>query len=135
MYTNKEKMQILARRDMAKAERKLAEFLQNDFSKKDHLFYDQFSGEFFKASKATVLAAELAVNRTLVNEGECKASVYYNILGLDVPEYTDYIWKVNDGDNFLTWVDFDHIYVDYEDEWPEYHLVVMIPVPWKEEVK
>lgn len=134
MYTNKEKMQILARRDMAKAERKLAEFLQNDFSKKDHLFYDQFSGQFFKASKATILAAELAVNRTLVNEGECKASVYYNILGLDIPEYEDYIWKVN-GNDFTTWVDFDHIYVDYEDEWPEYHLIVMIPVPWKEETK
>ena len=135
MYTNKEKMQILVRRDMAKAERKLAEFLQNDFSKKDHLFYDQFSGEFFKASKATVLAAELAVNRTLVNDGICPVSVYYNIIGLDIPDYANYIWNLNGEKDWVTWVDFDHIFVDYEAEYPEYHLIVMLPEPWKEEKK
>lgn len=124
MYTNKDRMQILARRDMAKAERKLAEFLQNDFAKKDHLFYDQYSGEFFKASKATILAAELAVNRTLHSDGICPVSVFYGLIGID--NTSEAVWKLDDN---CVWVDFDHIFVDYEAEYPEYHLIVMVPEP------
>lgn len=90
----------------------------------DEYFYDQFSGEFFKSNKATILAAEIVANRTLYLEGICPVQVYYDILGIEFNE--PYEWRLSNG---VTWIDFDHIYVDYEDEYPFYHLLAMCPEP------
>jgi len=103
------------------------ELPQIDFIKnepKDELFYDQFSGQFFMSNKSTILAAELAINRELDLNGICPVTVFYDIIGLDFQG--DYIWEAGN------WVDFDHIYVDNEDEYPFYHLIVMIPEPHEE---
>lgn len=127
MYNNKTKMQILAKRDMAKADQKLKEFaMEGSFEYDQEYFFDQFSGQFFQSTKAMILAAELAVNRQLNETGECPLRVYYDILGIEDNAIDDYIWSHEMGH---PWIDFDHIYVDYESDNPDYHLIVMIPEP------
>lgn len=123
--TSKEQLQILARRNMAKVN-PFEDFI--DVKNGDDYFFDQFSGQFFRSNKESILAAELMVNRQLVQYGECSASVFYDVIGFkpEADEPQNYFWSTANG---LYWVDFDHIYVDYEDEYPFYHLIVMIPEP------
>lgn len=125
MYNNKIKQKILAKRDMARCHQNLIDFTREDYK---NLFYDQFSGIFFESTKSAILAAELAVNRELQTNRECPLDLFYNIVGLDPGpniQTKNLIWEVN-ADCY--WVDFDHIYVDYEVSMP-YHLIVMIPEP------
>lgn len=128
IYNNKTKQQILAKRDMAKFEHKLRDFCDHN-GVGFELFYDQFSGLFYKATPVTVLAAELAINRELANNGECPVAMYYDMLGIDYSTIMldqQYYWS---NDNGVYWIDFDHIWVDSEVHHPPYHLLCMIPEP------
>ena len=120
---SRDKIQMLARTMMEKHNYGL-DFVKNDPGNDN--FYDQFSGQFFKSNKATILAAELAVNRELNHCGQCSIRVYYNILGIPY-KGEEYEWQICDE---YTWVEFDHIYVDYESALPTYHLIVMLPEPF-----
>jgi hypothetical protein len=120
--TTREKLQMMARIQMAKEEIPQLEFIKDEPN--DELFYDQFSGQFFRSNKATILAAELNINRELMLNGICPVSRFYDIIGLDFQG--DYIWE------YGNWVDFDHIFVDFEDGCDFYHLIVMIPEPHEE---
>ena len=123
----------MARRDMARCEQKLMEFTRETNPHENYIFYDQFSGAFFHAPKATILAAESCINRDLAFEGIAFLETFYNIVGVDTTTLgfnRDYGWLTEGEDGtFLQWVDFDHIFVDQNIAGPCYHLITMIPEP------
>ena len=128
MYNQKIKSQILAKRNMARFEGRLKDFC-NTSNALSELFYDQFSGLFFKSTTASILAAELAINRELASSLECPVAMYYDMLGIDYSSLMldqPYYWYIDD-DTY--WVDFDHVYIDSDIQHPPYHLIAMIPEP------
>lgn len=130
MYNNKIKQKILAKRDMAKFENKLKDFCHSSsIGIGFELFYDQFSGIFFQSTTASVLAAELAINRELQTAGECSVAMFYDMIGVDYSSLSldqQYYWRIDDE---TYWVDFDHIFIDSDVYHPPYHLIAMIPEP------
>ena len=120
--TNRERLQIMARVEMSKHD-PYSDFIKYN-PEKDELYFDQFSNRFFTSTKPAIMAAEFAVNRALNYNGECDLDDFYRICGL-MPLDKHYIWKKHHN----TWVDFDHIYVDHEDGFEVYHVIIMIPEP------
>ncbi len=128
--TNKEKIKLLAEIEMSKYNPTL-ELIKD--SPGNQYFFDQFSGLFFKSNQATVLAAELNVNRELILTGRCPLRYYYNILGLDVYkdaefDVDNFSWEL---DGITNWIDFDYIYMDRDTnfKYGTYHLIVMLNEP------
>lgn len=116
--TSQEKMQIMSKRMLVKSGSSIA-FAEGPG---DGLYYDEFTGIFFKSNKSLILAAELAINHELHTIGIVWANTYYNILGIDI-DLPRYGWSTE----ITNWVDFDHTFMDRED--PVYHIIVPIPFP------
>lgn len=125
--TNREKIRILSRVEMSKHYPDYGFDYEDLMSngKNDELFFDQFSERFFKTSKVKLLYAENFLNRSLHKEGECSINEFYHLIGLTPLEH-DEKWRLDDG---YIWLDFDHTYVDYEDEYDAYYIVDIIPDP------
>lgn len=124
MMTNREKQKILAKRVSARSD------FAKDFidSVGDELFYDQFTGEFFKSNKAAILGAELALNRELNQNGIVSIERFYDMLGIGPfaikPRYG---WDIETDTN---WIDIDKIYLEDDQYVPTpYHLLAFIPEP------
>lgn len=120
--TNKDKIRMLSRMEMAKHYPEIA-FEEDDSP--GELFFDQHSERFFRSTKTKVLWAENYMNRSLHKEGECYINDFYRLLGLE-PINPDERWSLENG---YVWLDFDHTYVDYEDEYDTYYIITIIPDP------
>ena len=132
MYDDNLKMNILARRKMARTKGRIPdEFIWvNNTIKKDELFYDEFSDTYYWSNRVAVLAAESAINRDLHESGMVYLSTYYDMIHhYSVPRvYLDYYWSLED----TNWIDFDHVFVDAEntpDGKYDCHMIVFIPLP------
>lgn len=126
--TSKESLNILIKRMLSKHDYDQLSFIRDDPGRE--LFYDQFSGTFFKSSKEAILAAECILNRELILNGVVNVDEFYKIVGMHSKyiENRPYGWNKKD----INWIEFDHILVDAEftQEIP-YHLIVMIPQPYE----
>lgn len=84
-----------------------------DFSKDEdvHLFYDEYSGEYFESTFSRVLQAEYHLNRNFMLRGVISLNEFYDFLGLDEIKKKvkcgDAVgWSNVNGD--IYWIDFDH---------------------------
>ena len=120
--SSKDKMAIMAKRMFAKPENTIS-WLKDSPGK--WVFYDQFSGKFFRSSRSLILAAELAVNRELATYGVAYYNTFCDVAGLHTDTKKVYGWDRGK----LDWIDFDHILVENDPTENPYYLIVMIPQP------
>ena len=76
-----------------------------------HLFYDDFSQRYFESTTENVLEAEYEVNRYLAMGGGVFLNEFYELLGLELVDYGDFLgWSaVELSDNLCyCWVEFEH---------------------------
>lgn len=77
----------------------------------EELFYDEFSGHFFKSTMPEVLNAEQFVNDQFSDNHYCELGTFYDYLGIETPEYGWVLgWseKVGRDTYGYTWVHFEH---------------------------
>ena len=80
----------------------------------DELYYDEFSGRWFKSTKQEIDMAEQFINEVFNTSGYCELSVYYDQLGLNEVEYGNLLgWSQHMGHSTYgyTW-----IHIKYEDK-------------------
>lgn len=100
--------------------KKLAEDNYEPTNVKDDekLFYDEYSGQFFKSTLAKVKVAEYNLNRNIHTRGWGELNEFYEELGIDdFEEYSALGWS--EGGNYemywQAWVDFQHTKATLED--------------------
>ena len=84
-----------------------------DFSQDEdvHLFYDNYSGEYFESTFSRVLQAEYHLNRNFMLGGAVSLNDFYTFLGLEEIKKKVKCGDVVGWSNFngdLYWIDFDH---------------------------
>lgn len=82
------------------------------------LFYDDFSQRYFESTMEKVKAAEYEINRLISVNGGAFLNEYYDLLGIEQPEYGDYIgWSQFEmmETSWNPWLDFFHDKVELED--------------------
>ena len=91
-----------------------------DFSQDEdiHLFYDEYSGEYFESTFSRVLQAEYHLNRNFMFSGVVSLNDFYDFLGLEeikkkVKCGDSVGWSNTNGD--LYWIDFDHTRIIIDD--------------------
>lgn len=119
--TSREKMQILARACASKND--IDTHFVNDGC--GELFYDDWSGDFFRTTKLALLWAEIFANKMLHTEGVCYLNDFYEKLGIMTLK-EEYYWTLS---GRCQWIHFDHIYVDHEDEEEQFYYIIFIPEP------
>lgn len=122
---------VWIKRRMAKSKGKIpADFIFDPHMTSRELFYDEFTDTYYWSNRVAILAAELAVNRRLLESGYVQLAMYYDLIGHHgVPEdYLTYYWSADD----TYWIDFDHIFINAEDT-PEgahnCHMIVFVERP------
>lgn len=97
------------------------------------LFYDSFSGRYFRANKNVITNAEFQLNRDLARHGGVYLNEYFDVLGLPETDYGDYLgWSTC----YITemtwesWLDFE-VYKTTTDDGLEFNFVSMNvdPIP------
>lgn len=82
------------------------------------LFYDEFSNRYFESTMENVMKAEYEINR-IINLGHgAYLNQFYELLGIEQPEYGDYLgWSKDEmmETSWNTWLDFHHDKVEMED--------------------
>lgn len=97
----------------------------------ESLFYDEFSGRYFKSTIDAVRAAEYEINRNFALRGYCELNEFYELLGL---EPTDYGWSIGwnqyigETSYGYTWIDFNH-QIEETDDGLEYYIISYPFVP------
>ena len=97
----------------------------------DMLFFDEFSGGFFRSTMEKVLRAQNLVNRDLVMQYYCTLNDYYGYLGLPkVEEGYDIGWSttMNEQAYWQEWVDFSNEKT-YANDGTEYYIIRMFQEP------
>lgn len=82
------------------------------------LFYDEYSGRYFKSTIEDVKDAEYKLNRYFALRGYCELNEFYELLGLEATDYGHTIgWSQYMGDTSYgyTWIDFTHQIEETED--------------------
>lgn len=102
--------------EIAKDKYDCEEFIDEDDGKE--LFFDQFSGRYFRATLYEVQQAEYRLNRTLIMQDYAYLNDFYEWLPLELEDYGfEYGWTR--GHNFTNywqeWVDFTHKKVKMDD--------------------
>lgn len=75
------------------------------------LFYDEFSKRFFRATNETVLAAQYALNKILVDDSYASVNELYDLFGIPRLEYGDALgWSAAQLFDMYwsSWVNFSH---------------------------
>lgn len=95
------------------------------------LFYDSFSGQYFKSTMANVNNAEYQINRDLVMRDYATVNEFYDYLGIPTIDSGDELgWS--SGMNFdyywQVWIDFTHRKVIMEDG-QECYIITMFSEP------
>ena len=92
------------------------EIVMEDSNKQ--LFYDKFSERYFESTLERVLDAQLKLNRMLAEGFGAYLNEYYELLGLDVVNYGDFLgWSPIELTEtyWVCWVDFVHQKVVMDD--------------------
>lgn len=97
------------------------------------LFFDEFSGRFFRSTMETVLKAEYAINRDISLQDWATVNNFYEYLEIPTIDAGDIVgWSscMNYDMYWQPWVDFSNI-KNVADDGTEYHIVRMYqePVP------
>lgn len=82
------------------------------------LFYDEFSKRYFIASNETILRAEYEINKLLNTNGAVSLNDYYEMVGLPIVEYGEYLgWSsAQMYEQFWDdWLYFHHTKVEMDD--------------------
>lgn len=82
------------------------------------LFYDEYSNRYFESTWEKVKDAEYEINRRISQNSGAYLNEFYELLGIEQPEYGDYLgWS--QGEMMETawnpWLDFFHDKVEMED--------------------
>lgn len=98
----------------------------------EELFYDDFSGQFFKSTVLKVSRAQYNVNRNIHTRGWAELNEFYEELGIDdFDKYKALGWA--EGGNYemywQAWVDFNYNKITMEDG-TEYTIVSMAQEPY-----
>ncbi len=75
------------------------------------LFYDDYSGRYFRATTEDVLRAENHANRTLADMCGMYLNEFYEMVGLEPTDYGDYMgWSSNElyETSWSSWLEFYH---------------------------
>ena len=75
------------------------------------LFYDEYSGRYFKSTIEAVKDAEYKINRNFALRGYCELNELYEMLGIEPTDYGHTIgWNQYMGETQYgyTWIDFNH---------------------------
>lgn len=97
----------------------------------DALFFDEFSGRFFRSTIEKVLQAENLVNRDLVMQYYCTLNDFYGYLGIPhVDGGYEIGWSttMNEQAYWQEWVDFSNMKT-ITDEGTEYYIIRMFQEP------
>ena len=108
-------------------------YKENDILKGDGklLFYDEFSGRFFRSTLEKVQQAENLVNRDLVLQYYCTINDFYGYLGIphvDGGHEIGWSETMNEQAYWQTWVDFSNLKM-VTDDGVEYYIVRMYQEP------
>ena len=82
------------------------------------LFYDEYSGRYFKSTIEAVKDAEYKINRNFALRGYCELNELYEMLGIEPTDYGHTIgWNQYMGETQYgyTWIDFNHQLEETED--------------------
>lgn len=82
------------------------------------LFYDEYSGRYFRATNETVLKAEYEINKILSDDSYASLNEYYDLLGVDQVDYGQYVgWSSAQMFEMYwsAWIHFHHEKVEMED--------------------
>jgi len=77
----------------------------------EELFYDEYSGRYFKSTSEVVKTAEYELNRNFTTRGYCELNEFYELLGIEPTDYGHVIgWNLALGDCWYgySWIDFKH---------------------------
>lgn len=93
---------------------------QTDILVKDdeRLYYDDFSGRYFKSTTEKILKAEYEVNRILAEDGCLFLNEFYELLGLEIVDYGDFLgWSSFEimETTWNNWLYFEHTKVILDD--------------------
>jgi hypothetical protein len=95
-------------------------YLNTDTKDEVALFYEEFTGRFFKATIQQVLNAEYHLNRNFTLRGYATLEEFHTFLGIEPhPEDESLGWAVEDE---MYWIDFDHNEQTLEDGTKYYEL-------------
>lgn len=82
------------------------------------LFYDEFSGRYFRSTMEDVLKAEYELNHILAQDVGVYLNGFYDLLGIDEVDYGNYLgWSTFELVEmyWYCWVEFEHTKVKMED--------------------
>ena len=81
------------------------------------LFYDEYSGRYFKSTIEDVKDAEYKLNRNFTLRGYCELNELYEMLGIEPTDYGHTIgWSASSGFDYgYAWIDFNHQLEETED--------------------
>jgi len=103
-----------------------------------HLFYDTFSRQYFDASFADVLLAEIHTNRVFANNGgETSIETFYDALGIETPDDLKGLnWFVCENYYFIDFTHTKHLVDDGPDREPiECWVIEMLYPPTMEPIE
>lgn len=108
-------------------------YKEKDIPKDDSklLFFDEFSGRFFRSTLEKVQQAENLVNRDLVLQYYCTLNDFYGYLGIphiDGGHEIGWSEAMNEQAYWQTWVDFSNLKMSTDDG-VEYYIVRMYQEP------
>ena len=95
------------------------------------LFYDEFSGRYFRSTMADVLEAEYEVNHLLAQDAGVYLNEFYDLLGLETVDYGDHLgWSSFElvETYWYCWVEFEHTKVTMDDGM-ECYVITMLKEP------
>lgn len=96
------------------------------------LFYDEYSNRYFRATNETILSAEYALNKTLVEDCYATLNKLYELFGLPKTEYGEHVgWSSAQMFDMYwsSWIDFWHENMELEDGTKCYRILFTEPVP------
>lgn len=105
------------RSEIAKDRYEEEEF-DDEFEDGKQLFYDEYSHRYFRATNEKVLQAQYEINKLLTTEGGASLNDYYNLLGVQITDYGDYVgWSAAQMYEMYwnAWLYFHYTRVDLED--------------------
>lgn len=108
-------------------------YKENDILKGDgkQLFFDEFSGRFFRSTLEKVQNAENLVNRDLVMQYYCTLNDFYGYLGIphiDGGHEIGWSETMNEQAYWQTWVDFSNLKT-LTDDGVEYYIIRIYQLP------
>lgn len=108
-------------------------YKESDISEEDgkELFFDQYSGRYFRSTIEDVQRAEYRINRDLVMREYATINEFYELLGIEPIEGGDEIgWTVGMNLDYYwqTWIDFSHSKIETDDG-IECHMIMIFEEP------